>query len=774
MWLTPIDIIQRLRNDERQSRFYQVKDAFHGTFSWLFGEEISFVPWLSDFGRQMGPIFWIQGKPGSGKSTLMKYIIENDGTLKALRLNEAKEWIKISFFASDRGSYVQKSIGGLLKEIIYQLCLNVPVALEIIMGKHLVQSHGQSSSGSGRSLKETYFKQSMTDSKDLIRHFFHSWHHLRTVDDMIATILAIFNDPKACVNIVLFIDGLDEFSDDHRQLIEVLQKLVADENTRHHTIKLCLSSRPEASFKFAFGSCPGVSIHDYTRSDIELFAYGRMRSTFLNLDEEPDTLSELRHLIFEMTDKANGVFIWVRLVVDELIDRLSDGCSISELRKVLSHIPEELEDLYKRIIARQKKGYAYESYIMIQALLRARHRLNIKDINAITDVMSLNRIEEMSSQSMKRRLASRCGGLIETIDASDNLQFLHQTVKAFFEDDRNIHAIFGNRIEAPLEDGLIFYLKFSIHIASVAPIKQVEAYPWALTDLFTYAALVETVLKINTLELLDRLLQPHATITSPDNCGLTIWEHYAADTSAIGKIRTDFISSSQIPRSSKLLALATSFGLLQYLRSKLDIAMPSMSGSSLSLLCCAIVPISYWDLEEAGLQTLDQVRLLLKHGVNPNERLGGGTALGLLLARQPGFRSSSPSRTRNLAAHECLKILLESGADPNLKCRASGGLRSPLSHVLEYSSASDPFVEDMVKLLIDHGADCNLKDYDAFAPLFFAIERENRQAVRLLLGAGADPTDIGPGIDALRPETCKGRPLLLNAILSMGDILRMT
>jgi ankyrin repeat protein len=46
---------------------------------------------------------------------------------------------------------------------------------------------------------------------------------------------------------------------------------------------------------------------------------------------------------------------------------------------------------------------------------------------------------------------------------------------------------------------------------------------------------------------------------------------------------------------------------------------------------------------------------------------------------------------------------------------------------------------EIVKLVIDAGADVNSKDYEGWTPLHYAALRENSSAINLLLAAGADP-----------------------------------
>lgn len=67
-------------------------------------------------------LFWIYGKPGSGKSTLMKLIFQSNSTQKLIHtwLGSALE-IFAGFFFHYRGSAVQKSIEGVLRSLAVQI-----------------------------------------------------------------------------------------------------------------------------------------------------------------------------------------------------------------------------------------------------------------------------------------------------------------------------------------------------------------------------------------------------------------------------------------------------------------------------------------------------------------------------------------------------------------------------------------------------------------------------------------------------------------------------
>lgn len=59
-----------------QRRYEDVPHAHMGSFNWVFDPHLGFYEWLA---RGKG-VYWITGKPGSGKSTLMKYIHNHQKT----------------------------------------------------------------------------------------------------------------------------------------------------------------------------------------------------------------------------------------------------------------------------------------------------------------------------------------------------------------------------------------------------------------------------------------------------------------------------------------------------------------------------------------------------------------------------------------------------------------------------------------------------------------------------------------------------------------------
>ena len=99
-------------------------------------------------------------------------------------------------------------------------------------------------------------------------------------------------------------------------------------------------------------------------------------------------------------------------------------------------------------------------------------------------------------------------------------------------------------------------------------------------------------------------------------------------------------------------------------------------------------------------------------------------------------------RRTNLAA---VKILLSAGVNPNNPIPAVGPSTQAFSGtnapgLLHFAVAMEQ--EEIVRLLLEHGADINSYDYDSLSPLHVAAWRGHTGILKLLLKHGADPNAL--------------------------------
>ncbi|KAI3551142.1 hypothetical protein CSPX01_01059 [Colletotrichum filicis] len=278
------------------------------------------IDWLS----HGGGIFHISGKPGAGKSTLMKYLCQSTATESCL-----KDWagektlILANFFFWKLGSTAQKSLDGLLRALSYSILEQAPALLETVFPKQW------SKASQGRAFS--------IQSSEIESAFSHLLQHT-----------AFFSTHK----IAIFIDGLDEFDGDHDKMMKMLRnwsKSVPED------IKLCVSSREWEVFRQRLVNCPGIRLQDITSRDIEAY----INSELSDNEEFRSRSSEnprVKLLIDQIKNKAEGVFLWVKITLRGLKESLLSGERLEDLEARLEALPAGLEELFASILASIRTG----------------------------------------------------------------------------------------------------------------------------------------------------------------------------------------------------------------------------------------------------------------------------------------------------------------------------------------------------------------------------------------------------------------------------------
>ncbi|KAI0450474.1 hypothetical protein F5B21DRAFT_427373 [Xylaria acuta] len=401
----------------------QVSRVNKGSFEWLFAERVTYAEWLADDGSVYDPIFWITGKPGSGKSTLIRFALEDPRSESLLPPSVGHP---MAYFFHLRGkSLVQKSLQGMMQEFLYQILKQFPeffVSLKPIYEKTALKT--------GLEVK--------WDLEDLIEGF-------SLVPDLPASRV------KGRPRIFLFIDALDENQDqkDNEKLVRVLKDIVGKYQVRKTQpgaplLKICLASRPWPLFRLAFGEqprIPSIAVNEFTATDIKAYTQSLLFKPLLGTQYPEQYRQSVLDLAERIAALAQGVFVWVRVVVDSLSQHIVDGTPFNLLGEILTGYPRELAELYEYTIRRIPKEYRRETEVALKVVQQSRIQLKLGELYSICLACIGNAISHTIKPSdvTASWLASRCGGLIETTSQTDDMtyqsdaevQFIHQTVQDF-------------------------------------------------------------------------------------------------------------------------------------------------------------------------------------------------------------------------------------------------------------------------------------------------------------------------------------------------------
>lgn len=429
-------ILNALEFREMSERHSMIEKAYDYTFEWVFddprddGKQWSnFAQWL----KSGAGCYWINGKAGSGKSTLMKYINDHESTSAALKRWAGPDQLFIgAFFFYYNGTALQKSQTGLLRSLL----------LSVLRQK--------------RELVPVLFP-------NVIRALFSGQQQLPlelTVMELRTAFTTLIETELLDMKVCFIIDGLDEYDGDHEDLAKLFALA-----TKFDRVKLLLSSRPIPACVYAFSSCPKLRLQDLTYDDIRYFADSELGQHPLMQQLERATSGATAELVGSIVSKASGVFLWVDVVVKLLIRRLMAYDTLSDLRRRLDDLPEQLEKLYSHMLRSMSKENRAQGSAFLQLMLKSSKthgrfpmttlQLSFAEeqdyercFNDKPSVLS-EKEENWRLESTEGRLRSRCCGLLEVQDPPDRLQekagcvvgFLHRTVVEFLEDPYNWHEI---------------------------------------------------------------------------------------------------------------------------------------------------------------------------------------------------------------------------------------------------------------------------------------------------------------------------------------------
>lgn len=655
-WKVLVDYIQRetttqavlgsLRYDQMKTRYGAVEAAYQCTFDWIFADfsghnpiKPSFKEWLIG-GKGM---YWVAGRAGSGKSTLMKYLCNHPKTRLILqRWAGSKSLVMASHFFWISGSRMQKSQEGLLSSLLNDIFTRCPDLIPTVAPSRWELC-----------LTHTHNRDPWTRSELL-----EAFENLRKRSSI---------SEKFC----FFIDGLDEYDGDHAQIVRVLQDSVTSPD-----IKICVSSRPWNVFEKTLGINGDAKLYleDLTRNDIRIYVEDNLGLDQRFKDLEDDEETSKRHLVDDIVNLAHGVFLWVVLVVRDLLRGLSNEDTMAVLRKRLYSLPPTLEEYFMAMLQMIDSVYREETaQIMLLALegLEAPTlwTLSFLDKHGTRYAMEVP-MREITREELENictktrtRVKARCSDLIEVPRISKRrarvpngalylarlrVDFLHRTVRDF---------LLTPHVQAYLHSLLKtnFHPRMYLCTTLLAQIKKLDQHHHkglleeTLWSFLSYATSIERsggCLDLANLNEAERVMNSHWPEMR--------WVSFVSMESRLAFGLTRLC----------ILQAAIYFGIHQYVEKRLTERPELIRGESrfvpLETSLCRFTHSS------ARKFDMDMVTRLLAHGASPNQPSGNPNSTVWSLFLQGLTRENLTPRFRNDWCRVAEHLLL-AGADPHIR-----------------------------------------------------------------------------------------------------------
>lgn len=355
-------------------------------------ESRDFATWLDH-----GPgLFWITGRPGSGKSTAMKFIYENAGgwnsrgdsprtqtsnTLARQSFKDSSDLMRraskhqpdsacccIGLFITDRGAQEQRRWEPMLHGTLLQLLKAQPALSRDLLALMAERQVDSRSSAGDKAMTPDMMEQEIPEwSVSLVKH----------------ALMHCKKQSKRPFKALIILDGLDELemAEDAKAAVDFMRQLSDDSEKTNNIFRICLSSRSEEMFRLLFQETWRIEIHRHTKNDIRYFTWSRlsMNPRFTGQKLE-DVFDQLEPLLDYVASNAQGVFLWARSVVTVIYDALSRWEPLENIPELVKQLPTEIKELYRYILRRIEPRLRRKAFIMLEAVLRSRRPVTLLEL----------------------------------------------------------------------------------------------------------------------------------------------------------------------------------------------------------------------------------------------------------------------------------------------------------------------------------------------------------------------------------------------------------
>lgn len=368
-------------------RLNEVPEAHKETCMWIF-KRPEYRAWVDarDLDLQRS-LFWIKGKPGVGKSILMKYLLKNATETKT-------DCVVLSFFFSTKGAELERSAIEMYRSLLHQLFSSRAIPPD---AKHQFSEIAFNA----LRIRETS-NWCIRDLKGLLLSAIHSLRNQR---------------------VLLIIDALDQCRQDERgDTILFLQHLVSFALASGAYLKVCLSSRHYPNLNITYGFEFVLENQPEHHSDIRKY----VESTFTGVRSRA-----AKEVQDKICAKASGVFLWVHRVVPSL----NEAFKMGDMRKVQQHLdktPDDLQRIFTDILTSDEEDIDDLIFCLQFVLLSSRPLSREELYFAISFAncgLVIRDIDLQTDTAIDRYIVHVSKGLIEVVQSK--AQFIHESLRDF-------------------------------------------------------------------------------------------------------------------------------------------------------------------------------------------------------------------------------------------------------------------------------------------------------------------------------------------------------
>ncbi|KAI0432735.1 hypothetical protein F5Y09DRAFT_300802 [Xylaria sp. FL1042] len=342
-----------------------------GSPKWLLQDKV-FQEWL-DMSKQEVTWLWIRGIPGSGKTYLA-----------AAAVDEAIKKHQTLFVFASYNEQKSTTALSITQSLVFQAAAE----------NHVLQN-----------MVVEFSERDLTSDG-------------RKVLELLTALLSV------SAGTYIIVDGLDEVDEPERRiLLQRLDEMVCASNN----LKILICSRPEDDITQTLSKkSKSLRVDHRNTASIQSFVDHKILEWMAYQDFTQQTMSEVNSLLSPLAARANGMFLYARIVLDNLME-LS---SVEEIRQELRALPTDLNDAYQRVFNKINSS---------QPRMREKIRKILGWIGCAPAAMtSLEMEQALSLDASVEKIPSiigsinfvkLCGPIIEIVN--DKPQFVHFTVREY-------------------------------------------------------------------------------------------------------------------------------------------------------------------------------------------------------------------------------------------------------------------------------------------------------------------------------------------------------